>query len=76
MFVHEHQGTEGLRLGTGCQVPFGGEVIEEGLRLSLSEFLRVTLVMKQNELPAPVDLAGGCTGAVVAAHASEAYPVE
>jgi len=62
MFLHEHQSTEGLRLGTGCQVPFGDEVIEEGLRLSFSEVLRVTLVMKQNELPIPVDVAGGCTG--------------
>ena len=47
------------------------QVVQKGLDIVLIQFLGMSLVVEEDELPAPVDVAGGCARAVVASEAGE-----
>ena len=55
--VEEDQGAEGLRLGRGGDVAFGGEVGEEGVDLAAAHFGGVAFVVEEDVAAAPVAVA-------------------
>ena len=71
VLVHEHEGIQRLRLGTGGKPPVSHQVVQESLRMCLAEIPWVTLLVEKDELPAPVDVAGRRAGAVVPSQAGE-----
>jgi len=54
--VGEHQGVEGLILGARGDIPIHREVGEEGADLGLAHVPRMTLVVKQDKAPGPVQI--------------------
>lgn len=55
--IEEHQSVERLGLRRSCNPPLRCEVVQELLHLGRTHFARVSLVMKQDEVPNPVAIA-------------------
>jgi hypothetical protein len=63
--VEEEDGAEGLVLGGGGDVAFDGKVTEKGFDLGNAHVLGMTLVVKQNVTPNPLNVGFFCTIRVV-----------
>ncbi len=53
-------------------MPGSDQVVEKCLYVAFSQVLRVSLLMEEDELPAPVEVTGCCAGAVVASQTGKA----